>query len=139
MELNYLLDTDVISEPFKLRPSRTLLRHLAKHTGQMAIASTTWFELTSGVENMPEGKKKTARREMLGDIRKLTPILAYDDRAAGWHGEEHIRLSKNGKRIPLADGQIAAVARMNNLTLVTANVKDFEWFHGLTVENWMRA
>jgi len=35
-----------------------------------------------------------------------------------------------------ADGQIAAVAVVNGLTLVTANVRDFRHVEGLRVENW---
>jgi tRNA(fMet)-specific endonuclease VapC len=35
-----------------------------------------------------------------------------------------------------ADGQIAAVAHVHGLVLVTANVKDFRFFQGLGVEDW---
>jgi hypothetical protein len=44
---------------------------------------------------MPEGRHKVARRAMLADIQRLAPILPYDDRAAAWRGEEHIRVMKN--------------------------------------------
>lgn len=37
---------------------------------------------------------------------------------------------------PCLDGQIAAIAVVNNLTLVTRNTDDFVDFAGLTVENW---
>ncbi len=40
-------------------------------------------------------------------------------------------------RIP-DPGQIAAVAQVNSLVLVTANPKDFARFKDLRVENWMR-
>lgn len=137
MGLKFLLDTNVVSEPYKSTPNPALLRRLGRHAGQIAIASTTWFELTSGVENMSEGKKKMARREMLAEIQKLAPILSYDERAAGWHGKEHIRLVKKGKCPAFADGQIAATAWANDLTVVTANVRDFRAFQDVTVENWM--
>ena len=39
---------------------------------------------------------------------------------------------------PYADGQIAAIAYVNELTLVTVNVKDFARFKGVEVENWSK-
>jgi tRNA(fMet)-specific endonuclease VapC len=39
---------------------------------------------------------------------------------------------------PFADGQIASIAATRDLTLVTANVADFERFEGLRVEDWTR-
>jgi len=38
--------------------------------------------------------------------------------------------------MPYADGQIAAVAVVNALALVTANIRDFLLVKGLRVENW---
>jgi tRNA(fMet)-specific endonuclease VapC len=34
------------------------------------------------------------------------------------------------------DGQIAAIAKVNGLVLVTRNTSDFEKFSGLKLENW---
>ena len=42
-----------------------------------------------------------------------------------------------GQLPPDLDGQIAAVAATNRLTLVTANLADFERFEGLAVESWL--
>ena len=42
-----------------------------------------------------------------------------------------------GKTPTFVDGQIAAVAAVNNLTLVTANVADYTDFEGLRIENWL--
>jgi tRNA(fMet)-specific endonuclease VapC len=36
------------------------------------------------------------------------------------------------------DGEIAAIACVNDLTLVTANAKDFTRFKDLDVENWAK-
>jgi tRNA(fMet)-specific endonuclease VapC len=64
------------------------------------------------------------------------PILPYEDLAAKWHARERARLSAIGQRPGFADGQIAAVSAANNLTLVTNNIRDFEMFQGLDLENW---
>jgi tRNA(fMet)-specific endonuclease VapC len=41
-----------------------------------------------------------------------------------------------GRTPPLADGQIAAVARTNDLVLVTLNLMDYDGFRDLRVEDW---
>ncbi len=64
------------------------------------------------------------------------PILPYDEAAATWHGHERARLDALGQPAPYVDGQIAAIARVNGLAVVTTNTKDFARFKGLQVENW---
>lgn len=63
-------------------------------------------------------------------------VLAYDERAAQWHARERARLTAIGKPPPFADGQIAAIATTNGLTLVTLNKSDFSLFADLAVEDW---
>ena len=48
------------------------------------------------------------------------------------------RLEALGKPAPYVDGEIAAIARVNDLILVTANARDFTRFKDLDVENWAR-
>ena len=63
-------------------------------------------------------------------------ILPYDDRAAEWHAKERARLSVKGSTPSFVDGQIAAIAQVNGLILVTRNIDDFKPFDGLKIENW---
>lgn len=63
-------------------------------------------------------------------------ILDYDPAAAEWHARERVRLTVRGQTPTFADGQIAAIAAVHNLTLVTFNVDDFNRFEGLRVESW---
>jgi tRNA(fMet)-specific endonuclease VapC len=67
------------------------------------------------------------------------PILPYDEAAADWHARERARLLSEGRKPPFADGQIAAIAKVHDLAIVTANVRDFEAFEGITVEDWLGA
>lgn len=47
--------------------------------------------------------------------------------------EERARLDKEGMPVPFVDGQIAAIAKSNDLILVTVNVRDFQRHsHALT-------
>jgi tRNA(fMet)-specific endonuclease VapC len=63
-------------------------------------------------------------------------LLPYDSRAARWHAEERARLQAKGLTPAFVDGQIAAVAATNNLTLVTRNVSDYKRFRGLKIVSW---
>ena len=65
------------------------------------------------------------------------PVLPYGTRAASWHASERARLTTIGKTPSFVDGQIAAIAAVNDLTLVTANVSDYANFEGLRIENWI--
>jgi tRNA(fMet)-specific endonuclease VapC len=51
---------------------------------------------------------------------------------------ERARLEGLGKPAPYVDGQIAAIASINDLTLVTLNIKDFARFKDLAVETWTK-
>lgn len=63
-------------------------------------------------------------------------LLPYNQAAADWHAEERARLSGIGLAPPFADGQIAAIAKVHDLTVVTANEADFQHFANIVVENW---
>ena len=64
------------------------------------------------------------------------PILDYDREAAEWHASERARLTASGEMPAFVDGQIAAIAVVHDLTLVTLNVRDFSRFDRLTVVSW---
>jgi tRNA(fMet)-specific endonuclease VapC len=130
--VKFLLDTNVISEPPRLRPSAKLLRRLKEHEGQLAISAVTWHEVVYGLERLPAGPKKERLQAYFEVVRAALPVLPYDDRAAAWHAKERARLTKTP---PFVDGQIAAIAATNGLTLVTADA-DFEPFD-VKVVNWL--
>ncbi len=71
-------------------------------------------------------------------VAQTLPVLAYDDAAATWHADERARLERAGKPRPFADGQVAAIAAVNDLVLVTRNVKDFKPFRGVEIVDWAR-
>jgi tRNA(fMet)-specific endonuclease VapC len=135
----YLLDTSIVSSPIAKVPNAEVLKHLEAHGHECAIAAPAWHELTYGCLRLPRGKRREAIETYLQDVVLASfPVLAYDETAAHWHGIERARLEGLGKPAPYVDGQIAAVAYANELTLVTVNVKDFARFKGVEVENWSK-
>ena len=134
--MKYLLDTNVISEPLRPEPSRRVLRQLRRYEDDIAIPSVAWHELKFGLERLPASRRRDAIEHYLADVVLRIPILDYDRAAAEWHARERARLVARGQTPPFIDGQIAAIARTHDLTLVTFNAGDFRRFEGLRVQGW---
>ena len=133
----YLLDTNIVSEPLRPAPDRSILERLEQHETELAIASVVWHELLYGCYRLPISRKRTAIEDYLFQVVAATvPILPYDERAAQWHAGERARLAQLGIIPSFADGQIAAIARTNDLVLVTLNLSDYTIFQELAVEGW---
>ncbi len=137
MSLKYLLDTNVASEPLRPHPAPAVLRRLRSHEGETAIPSIVWHELWFGCVRLPRSRRRAAIERYLEEVISASfPILDYDSTAAEWHARERARLGAAGKTPPFIDGQIAAIAQVNDLVLVTSNRSDFRGFKGLRVEKW---
>lgn len=138
MRPKYLLDTKVVSEPLRPEPAPTVLRRLRRHEGETAIASIVWHELLFGCERLPRSRRREAIERYLNEVVSASiPILFYDRAAAKWHARERARLVASGQTPPFVDGQIAAIAQVNDLILITANKSDFRRFKGLRVQSWL--
>ena len=139
MTLQYLLDTSIVSAPVSKTPNPGILQRLDQHGPECAIAAPVWHELTYGCRRLPRGKRRIALETYLHNVvRASFPILPYDEVAATWHGQERARLEALGRPAPYVDGQIASIAHVNGLVLVTVNAKDFSRFRELEVENWSK-
>ena len=139
MTLRYLLDTGIVSAPVSRTPNPHVVRRLDARGHECAIAAPVWHELTFGCRRLPRGQRRTALETYLREVVQASfPILPYDAVAAAWHGQERARLEAIGRPPPYVDGQIAAIARANDLVLVTLNTRDFTLFRNLEVEDWWR-
>ncbi len=137
MSLRFLLDTSTISEPMKKAPDEGMVAKIEAHAHESALAAPVWHELQYGCRLLPVGKRRAALEAYLKEVVHASiPIMPYDAAAAAWHAEERARLDRTGKPMPFVDGQIAAIARLNDLVLVTVNVRDFQRFRGLKIEDW---
>ncbi len=137
MSLKYLLDTNVVSEPLRPKPRRGVLRKLRRHEEEIAIPSLVWHELLFGVARLPASRKREVIERYLEEVvLSSMPVLDYDREAAEWHAVERARLASRGETPAFVDGQIAAIAAVNDLTLVTLNTRDFSRFDGLAVVSW---
>lgn len=137
MSLFFLLDTNIVSEALRPAPHEQIMQHLKLNSDTVAIPAVAWHELWFGCHRLPNSARRTAIERYLVDVVEPSmPILPYDTRAAHWHALERARLAAIGKTPPFAGGQIAAIAAVNGLTLVTINVTDYAHFAGVQVINW---
>ncbi len=139
MSLVYLLDTNILSEPLRPRPNSQILKRLERHQSEIAIASIVWHELWFGCYRLPPSAKRTAIENYLTQVvTPSIPILPYDQAAAEWHATERARLTREGKTPPFADGQIIAIAHVNDLTLITLNRAGYVGFKDVPIDDWQR-
>lgn len=135
--MEYLLDTNVVSEPLRPRPSVNIMRRLHEHDGAIAIPAPVWHELRFGYARLPKSRRRDAIQRYIEDVVSTSfPVIGYDREAAEWHALERARLSAGGETPPFVDGQIAAIAHVNGLALVTSNTRNFHAFEDLHVLNW---
>ena len=135
--MKYLLDTNVLSESVKTSPHQSVLKLTERYQHEIVTAAPVWHELFYGCQRLPVSRKREILETFLHDVLKPNmTILPYDERAAEWHAKERARLTSLGQMPAFVDGQIAAIAKVNGLILVTRNTSDFEKYSGLKLENW---
>ena len=135
--MRYLLDTNVVSEPLRPKPSPSVIRRLNEIDDDAAIGAPVWHELRFGCARLPPSRRRERFEHYIDTVVLANfPVLEYDREAADWHALERARLTASGRTPPFVDGQIAAIAYVNDMILVTTNARDFQDFDGLRVEGW---
>lgn len=135
--INYLLDTNILSEPARKTPNQNVMHCFSRYDGQYVTASIVWHELQYDCELLANSKRKTELQSYLQALQNGgLIILPYSKIAAEWYAKQRAILNEQGKMPAYADGEIAAIAAANNLTLVTRNIDDFSEFKNLELDNW---
>jgi tRNA(fMet)-specific endonuclease VapC len=135
--MKYLLDTNIISEPMKQQPNQNMMNRLALDSIFACTSATVWHELWHGIHLLPNGERRIDLESYLKQLKKDDfSILPFCHMSAEWLAKERVRLRKQGVTPAKYDSEIAAVATINQLTIVTRNVDDYSVFEGLHVENW---
>jgi len=125
-----LLDTNVVSEVMKTRPAEAVVAWLnSQGSEKLHVSAITIGEIAYGLRILPDGKRRSGLRERFERFVALAfdqRVLAYDESAACIYGELMGDRKELGLPMSVPDGQIAAIARLNHLTVATRNVLDFE-------------
>ena len=128
--MTYLLDTNVVSEWVKPRPTASVVAWLAKaNEDEVFISVCTLAELRFGIAAMPKGKRRDRLDLWLRTdlpMRFDGRIVAIDVAIADAWGELQARVMRKGRAISPMDGLIAASAEVYGLTVVTRNTRHFD-------------
>lgn len=129
----YLLDTNVIAIYLNRRSLILRERLEAIDPEDIAVCSVVRFELFYGAMRSGNPPRNLARQE---EFLEMFVSLPFDDLAARRAGEIRANLAALGTPIGPYDLLIAAIAIVNNLTLVTHNTREFYRVSELRVEDW---
>ena len=125
-----LIDTNVVSEPWKPAPDARVLAWLdAQAIETLFLSAVTVAELRFGIAAMPEGKRRTVLHDRLED--EVLPlfsgrILPFDLEASRAYAALMAEARASGKAIAAADGYIAATALARGFSVSTRDVSPFE-------------
>ncbi|MCF6371017.1 type II toxin-antitoxin system VapC family toxin [Rhizobium halophilum] len=133
-----LLDTNVISEPWKADPDAAVVAWLdAQAIETLFISSISIAELRFGIASMPRGKRQAILHNRLeGEVLPHFDerILSFNVSTSRFYAELMAGARASGKAIGKADGYIAATAAENSLAVATRDTSPFE-AAGLNVIN----
>jgi predicted nucleic acid-binding protein len=124
-----VLDTNVLSEPFRSKPSTKVLEWLDSQVAEtLYLTTVTRAELRFGVLRLPDGKRKNDLaakiEEVLGLFKERT--LSFDVESAEQLAQILARTEKIGQKPPVPDAYIAAIAAANRFAVATQNVVHFQ-------------
>jgi predicted nucleic acid-binding protein len=120
----FLLDTNITSELRKPRPHGAVVAWFASRApSAYAVPSIAIYEAQAGAEIVRfQNPAKAAEIEMwISDLIRLSRVLPLDAPAA----QETARLMHGKSLDLLEDAMIAAIAKVNGLTIATRNTADF--------------
>ena len=127
--MNYLLDTNVLSEVRRPQPDHQVLAWLDQVDEDRTYLSVISIaEIARGVALMEEGRRRNELAHWLEHelpARFAGRLLPIDGAAALAWGGMLALAKRKGLGLGVMDGWIAAVATTHELTLVTRNTKDF--------------
>ena len=138
--MNFLLDTNVISEWTKPRPNGGIVQWLSEaDEDRLFLSVVTIAELRYGVERLQPG----ARKARLGNwVSEAVParfegrVLPIEVEIATTWGRMMAWARLRGRVLSIMDGFMAATAQRHEMTLVTRNVADFEALEVRLLNPW---
>ena len=122
----YALDTNVVSEPTKDVQNPRVIAFLNEQTA-LWLPSVVVHELEYGVQLLPQGQRRNSLRAAIdGIIASYSDrILPLERRGSEWAAIYRAQARRDGRLLRISDALIAGIAKANDLTVATRNVRDF--------------
>lgn len=131
--MTYLLDTNVCIQLLNNKNACIMANLSMHHPSEIAICSVVKAELLYGARR---SQRIEANLALLNAFFAPLTSFLFDDRCAEHYGQIHAELLNKGTPIGPNDTLIAAIARANNLTLVTHNTREFSRISDLKLVDW---
>jgi len=130
----YILDTNIVTAYLKKNPLVIQRIRQAERTGQrVMLNAVSYYETRRGLLFVGARVQMIAFERLWRALGIVMIEQAVLDKAA----EIYADLRAAGQLIEDADILIAAIALVNNLTLVTHNTAHFSRVAGLQLEDWL--
>jgi len=131
--MRYLLDTNVWIEVLKGKNLRLVEKFARILTSEIVVCSPIRAEIMHGAEKY---NNSVSRKEDVVRALDMAISLPFDNPCADQYGMIRHDLERRRCVIGPMDLQIAAIALVHDLTLVTGNVAEFSRVTGLKIEDW---
>jgi toxin FitB len=134
--VNYLLDTNAVSELMKLAPQESVLHWAVSNQETCFLSVITIGEIERGIELLATGRKKHRLRLAFAELIEAMEdrTLAFDRGVAHQWAILTGAWQRKGRTLPVLDSMIEATAIRWNLTVVTRNTQDF--IEAATLDPW---
>jgi tRNA(fMet)-specific endonuclease VapC len=133
-----LIDASVLIEAERGR--LRIERHAARQPDAECFLSViTASELLHGVYRATDPRQRARRSAFVEGVLERFPLLQVDLATARAHAQVWATLAAGGTLVGAHDMWLAATCIAHGLTMVTANVREFERVPGLRVETWSDA
>lgn len=129
----FLLDTNVCIHLLNKKHAIAQQHFLMHSASDIVLCSVVKAELLYGARR---SERVEANLALLNAFFAPLQSLHFDDHCAHHYGQIHAALLNQGRPIGPNDTLIAAIARANQLTLVTHNTAEFARVEGLRLADW---
>lgn len=138
--MKFLLDTCIISELIKQKPSKKVIEWIRKEDEEnFFISVLTLGEIRKGIEKLQESKRKEELYNWIeNDLRERfwNRIINIDMQVAMIWGKIQGVSERVGRLMPAIDSLIAATGIAHNLTVVTRNTSDMNESGVMLLNPW---
>lgn len=134
----YLLDTNVISELRRARPQGAVVAWLRKiDSNKLNLSAVTFLEIQAGIEltRDRDAERAAVLEAWLAAIVQTFNVISIDGPAFRLCA----RMMHRRSETEFNDALIAACAIVNDLTVVTRNVRDFSRFDVATLNPFAKS
>jgi toxin FitB len=136
-----VLDTNVVSEVMKPKPSALVLSWMAAHPReQLFITTISQAEILYGVRLLPAGRRRVALQADIDSMLSVEfagRILPFDEQAASAFSHIAAERRTSGRPISDFDAQIAAITFSRGASIATRDTHDFEDCGIVVLNPWL--